>query len=192
MPVTNNQEPPLVDVKVTNPITYIKKWWAKIIGNEGVDFRFHIRPLTALLITIAVASIGFGVGRLVIPFSIPFLKYEYKNDEIVIPTPETWKDTAYTGTLRYSEATQKYYLVTTSAEAITLEVPSNINLENYIDKRIFAAGKYNKTTRILVVAEAKDLEVLPKTPVSIPTTTPISTPTETPTSEASPSAAPSL
>lgn len=192
MSITNNQEPPFVDVKVTNPITYIKRWWAKIIGNEGVDFRFHIRPLTALLIAVAVASIGFGVGRFVIPFSIPFLKYEYKNEEIVIPTPETWKDTAYTGTLRYSEATQKYYLVTTSAEAITLEVPSNINLENYIDKRIFATGKFNKTTRILIVADAKDLEVLPKTPVSIPTTTPTPTPTETPTPESTPSASPSF
>ncbi len=184
------EEPPLVDVKVTNPITYIKRWWAKIIGNEGVDFRFHIRPLTALVISIAVASIGFGVGRFVIPFSIPFLKYEYKGEEIVVPTPETWKDTAYTGTLRYSEATQKYYLVTTSAEAITLEVPSNINLENYIDKRIFAAGKYNKSTRVLIVADAKDLEVLPKTPVSIPTTSPTPIPIETPPLESSPSATP--
>lgn len=188
MSVTNNQEPPLVDVKVTNPITYIKRWWAKIIGNEGVDFRFHIRPLTALLIAVAVASIGFGVGRFVIPFSIPFLNYEYKNEEIVIPTPEAWKETAYTGTLRYSEATQKYYLVTTSAEAITLEVPSNINLQNYIDKRIFAAGKFHKTTRVLIVADAKDLEVLPKTPISIPTTSPTLTPSETPTPESSPSA----
>ena len=191
MPITK-EDPPLVDVKVTNPITYIKRWWAKIIGNEGVDFRFHIRPLTAILISVAVASIGFGVGRFVIPFSIPFLKYEYKNEEIVIPTPETWKETAYTGTLRYSEATDKYYLVTTSAEAITLEVPSNINLENYVDKRIFAAGKFNKATRILIVADAKDLEVLPKTPVSIPTTTPTTTPTETPTPESSTSATPSL
>ena len=32
-------DPPLVDVKVTNPVTYFKKWWAKIIGNEGIDFR---------------------------------------------------------------------------------------------------------------------------------------------------------
>lgn len=23
------KEPPLVDVKVTNPLTYIKNWWAK-------------------------------------------------------------------------------------------------------------------------------------------------------------------
>ena len=176
---TQNQDPPLVDVKVTNPVTYIKRWWAKIIGNEGIDFRFHIRPVTAIFIAIVIASIGFGVGRVVIPFSIPFLKYEYKNEEIIVPTPEAWKETAYTGTLRFSEATQKYYLVTTSAEAITLEVPTNIDLENYIDKRIFAAGKFNKATRVLIVSDAKDLEVLPKTPVSIPTSTP--SPTETPT-----------
>jgi hypothetical protein len=190
MSVTKNAEPPLVDVKVTNPVTYIKRWWSKIMGNEGIDFRFHIRPVTAIFMAIVIASIGFGVGRIIIPFSIPFLNYEYIDPEDIIPTPETWKETAYTGTLRYSDATNKYYLVTTSSEAITLEIPTNINLSTLIDKRIFAAGKYNKSTRTLLVTDAKDLEVLPKTPVPVPTNTVTVTPTATDAPTATPSESP--
>ena len=189
MPTT---EPPLVDVKVTNPLTYIKNWWNKIIENEGVDFRFHIRPLTAICMTIVVASLGFGVGRFVLPegVDIPFFKFE----DVTSPTPTAtpvWKETAYTGTLQFSTSTGKFYLMTTSSsELITLNVPDNIDLTDYVGKRILAIGNYNKSQRILEVTDAKSLEVLPKTQVSIPTTSPTPTiePTISPTPEASTSA----
>ncbi len=191
MPTT---EPPLVDVKVTNPLTYIKNWWNKIIENEGVDFRFHIRPLTAICMTIVVASLGFGVGRFVLPegVNIPFFKFE----DVTSPTPTptatpVWKETAYTGTLQFSTSTGKFYLMTTSSsELITLNVPDNIDLTDYVGKRILAIGNYNKSQRILEVTDAKSLEVLPKTQVSIPTTSPTPTiePTISPTPEASTSA----
>lgn len=180
-----SQDPPLVDVKVTNPVTYFKKWWNKIIGNEGVEFRFHIKPLTAILISVAVASVAFGVGRFVLPFSLPFFKP--LPVESPTPTPEVWRETAFNGTLHFSEATGKFYLVTSSSpEAITLEVPENIDLTDYVGRRIFAAGKYNKSARVLVVSDASDMEILPKNPVPIPTLipTPTSVPTPTPTQEA--------
>lgn len=184
-------EPPLVEVKVTNPITYIKAWWKKVIKNEGVDFEFHIRPLTAIAIAVVIATIGFGVGRFVLPEGINIPFFEYSVSASPTPTTETtWKDTAYTGTLRYSEETNKYYLVTTSAEAITLQVPDNTNLEDFVGKRIFAAGKYNKATRTLVVSDAKDTEILSKTPVPLPTSSATPTPTSTPTSSPTETATP--
>ena len=192
-------EKPLVEVKVTNPFTYLKNWWNKVVNNEGVDFRFHIRPLTAIAMTIIIASLGFGVGRFVIPegVKIPFFKFEDVTSPTPTVTPEIWKETAYTGTLQYSQTTSKYYLMTTtSSELITLQVPVNIDLKDYVGKRILAIGKYNKSLKILVVSDAKSLEVLPKSPVSIPTMvpspspTPTSEPTMSPTPEASPSASP--
>lgn len=179
------QDPPLVDLKVTNPVTYIKKWWSKIIGNEGIDFRFHVRPLTALALAVVVASIGFGVGRFVLPFSIPFFQYNYETGEVdkINPSPTTNPliETAYTGTLQFSYATSLFYLqITSSSQAITLEVPVNLNLETLVGKRILAIGTYNKQTRTLVVSDAKDLEVLPKSPVPIPTIEPTLTPSPTP------------
>lgn len=198
-----SSEKPLVEVKVTNPLVYLKNWWNKVVNNEGVDFRFHIRPLTAIAIAVVVASLGFGVGRFVIPpgINIPF--FEYKN--VTSPTPKAtinpWKETAYTGTLQFSKVAGKFYLmVTSSSELITLEVPENIDLTDYVGKRILAIGNYNKNLKILEVTDAKTLEVLPKTqviiPTSVPTSTPISSPspepTTSPTPEASPSSTPNL
>lgn len=183
VPPKKKEDTPLVFLKVTNPITYIKKWWKNIIGNEGIDFRFRIRPLTAIALTIIIASIGFGVGNFVLPYKLPFFEYATPRPT-ASPKPEEWKETAYIGTLKYSEATQKFFLVTSSsAEAITLDIPDNIDLTSLIEKRIIAAGNYSKAQRKLVVTDAKDMEVLPKSPVPIPTVTasPTIAPTETPT-----------
>lgn len=188
------KDPPIVDVKVRNPITYIKKWWKKVIENEGIFFSFRVRPLTALAIAMVVTSLTLGVGKFVLPFTIPFFQYNPNPEEPILPTPEAWKETAFTGTLRYSEATGKYYLITTSSEAITLQVPENIKLSSYVGRRIFAAGKYYKATRTLVVASASDTELLPANPSPIPTTspTPSPPPTETPTPTLEPSSGKSL
>ncbi len=164
MPETS--DPPLIDVKVTNPVTYLKKWWAKIIGNEGIDFRLHFHPLTTMAIALVIITVGFGLGREVDPTPAP------SPTPTSTPEPQL-KDTAFVGTLHYSDPTAKFYLVTTSsAEAITFIVPDTINLESLVGKRIFAAGAYNKSARTLQVADAKDMEILPKTPVPIPTTPP--------------------
>jgi len=74
-------------------------------------------------------------------------------------------------------STKKYYLITTSAEAITLEVPVNIDLASFVGKRILASGNYNKGTRTLVVVDAQSMEVLPTKAVMIPTQTVTLTPT---------------
>jgi hypothetical protein len=187
-------DPPLVDVKVTNPIEYIKIWWNRIIGNEGVDFSFHIKPLTAIAISVVIASIGFGLGRFAIPaINLPFLKLNAYPSPSPTPTSsnELWKETAFTGTLQYTNATNRYFLITTSSsEAITLEVPKNIDLNELIGKRIFAAGNYNKSTRILVVFDTKSLEVLPKSPIPVPTLTPTPTPSPEITPVVSPTVEP--
>ncbi len=184
-PNVSQSDPPLVDVKVTNPVTYFKKVWAKIIGNEGVDFRFHIKPLTAILIAVVIASIGFGVGGVVV------------EDDKVTASPTSspqniWKETAYTGVLQYSETKNTYFLLTSSsAEAITLTVPDIVNIEALVGKRILAVGDYSKSTKILKITDIKDLEILSKTPIPIPTITSSPTPgfaeTPIPTIEKSPS-----
>jgi hypothetical protein len=177
-------DPPLVDLKVTNPVTYIRNWWNKVIGNEGIDFRFHIKPLTALALAIVVASIGFGVGRFVIPFKIPFFQYNNFSSPVPTAPPSLWKETAFIGTLQFSTATNKYFLQTSSSsEAISLEIPNSMNLESVIGKRIFAIGDYNKSIKVLKVDDYKNLEVLSKSPIPIPTNTPTPQPTPIPTVE---------
>jgi hypothetical protein len=86
-------------------------------------------------------------------------------------------------------------MTTSSSELITLQVPENIELSDFVGKRILAIGKYNKAGKLLVVSDAKSLEVLPKSPVPIPTVSPTLTPSPsgeaTPTPEATSSATPS-
>lgn len=187
-------EKPLVEVKVTNPVTYLKNWWNKVMGKEGVYFSFKIHPITAFLIAFGLTAGIFSIGRYSV--NIPFLKYEVVNSPVPTPTPLTWKETAYTGTLQFSKSTGKFYLmVTSSSELITLEVPENIDLTDYVGKRILAIGNYNKTQRILEVTDAKSLEVLPKTQVSIPTSSPVASPEPTAqagTPEASPLTSPNI
>jgi hypothetical protein len=168
-PDLRKTELPLVDIKITNPITYIKSWWRKIIGNEGIEIKIRVRPLTAIAISIIVVTAAFGIGRFVLPFKIPF--FVYKTQDVTLPVIESpeYRDTAFTGTLRRAVLSNRYYLITSSSEAINLEVPENIVLEDFIGRRIFAAGKYHEETRTLLITEATDLELLPSTVEAIPT-----------------------
>lgn len=162
-PSSKSSVPPLLDIKITNPVTYLKAWWKKIMANEGIDFKLKIHPLTALALGLMISAVFFGLGRFSLPADNPIIKY--------IPqlAPENpWRDTAFTGVLRYTEANKKYYLITSASEAITLGVPTNVNMTKLIGKRIMAVGKYNTQTGILVVTDVSDLEILPAQIVPIP------------------------
>lgn len=73
-------DPPLIKVQVTNPVTYLKLWLKRLLRNEGIDLRIKIRPLTAIAIflTFAIffAGTGFSVGKIFFPNSSPILKRE--------------------------------------------------------------------------------------------------------------------
>ena len=172
------KEPPLVDLKVTNPITYIKSWWRRIIGNEGIDFRVRVKPLTAIAITVIIVTVSMGIGRFVFPFKIPFFVYTSDEEGAVILDEGKYRDTAFTGTLRYVFLTGRYYLTTASSEAINLEVPENVDLKDFVGRRIFATGKYHEDTRTLLVVNATDLELLPTEVETVPTTEPTPEPSQ--------------
>jgi hypothetical protein len=181
--------PPLVNFQITNPVTYLKLWWSRIMRGEGIDFRFRAHPVTAFVITAIIASAAFGLGRLTLP--APIIQYlPILASPPPSPTPDPWKETAYQGTLRFSSVTQKYYLSTTSSQAITLEVPPSIDLAKLVGKKIFAVGKYNSKTDILIVADAASFVVLPNTPIPVPVISPSPTPARTPTATSEPTETP--
>ena len=181
---TSEKIPPMVDVKVTNPVTYFKLWWEKVMGKEGVYFSFRIHPITAFLIVFGFSAGVFSVGRYSV--NIPFLQHEAVETAKPTATADVvWKETGFTGKLQFSEKEQRFFLLTTSSEAIVLSVPQNLDLTSLVGKRIFAIGEYNKAQRLLKVTDAKDLEVLSKTPQSIPTLVPTIEPTSTPISTTS-------
>lgn len=191
-PDLRKKELPMVDVKVTNPITYIKSWWKRVIGNEGIEIRLRIKPLTAIIMTAIIVSLYLGIGKIVLPFKIPFFELNPKST----PVPEQFRETAFAGTLRYTESSNKYFLETSASEAINLEIPENIDLEKFIGRRVFATGEYGDDSRILKVSDVSDLEIFPEEIIPIPTmkpfpstiatTEPSQSPTSTPIPEGTP------
>ncbi len=184
--VNTTNPPDLLNVKITNPLVYIKYWWKRIMANEGVDLRLRVKPITAIAFAIVAFSLAFGLGGVVFPFAFPWLKINNGTVATPTPTPEIWKDTALKGTLTKTNTVPiKFYLVTTSTEAVTLEVPVGFNLITLVGKRILAVGTYNSKDKVLEVEDIQDLEVLPAIPVPIPTSastpTPSPNPTPTPT-----------
>ena len=167
-PDLRKKEQPLVNLQVSNPITYLKSWWKRVMGKEGIDFRFRIKPLTAIAIAIVLATFGFGVGRFAFSAQKPFIQYVPTVSPTPMPTPNPWRETAFSGTLRYSKFDNRFYLATASAEAMNLEVPDNVDLFELIGRRIFATGSYNEQSRTLQVTDAADLEVLPEEIEAVP------------------------
>jgi len=110
------------------------------------------------------------LGRISIP--APIVKYLPQLG--TQPSPLLYKDTAYTGFLRYSTVTKKYYLETGDSEAISLTVPANVNLGKFVGRRIFATGSLNLQSQILTVSDTTDLELLPTQVTTIPETVPSS------------------
>lgn len=183
----STEEPPIIEVR--NPVTYLRRFWEKVIGNEGLELKVTVKPLTTIFGFALLGAVYLGVAKFVIPegYKIPFVEFaDFQTSKPSATNQSVWKETAFTGKLQLSLTTNKYFLITTSSEAITLEVPGNLDLMTLVGKRIFAIGEYNKNERLLKVADIKDLEVLPKTPVPIPTLEATPMPTAEPTTGATP------
>ena len=153
------------------------------MANEGIDMRFRMKPLTVFGVALIAFSLAFGLGGIVLPTFFPWMKFNSGVTATSTPSPtsEILKDTALKGTLTKTNTNPpKFYLITTSTEAVTLEIPVGFNLNTLVGKRILAVGSYDSKNKVLEVEDIQDLEVLSTTPVPIPTTTPTPKPTETP------------
>ncbi len=193
--VNTTTPPDLVNLKVTNPLVYIKYWWKRIMANEGIDMRFRMKPLTVFGVALIAFSLAFGLGGVVLPTFFPWMKINDGVTATATPTSasELVKDTALKGTLTKTNTNPvRFYLITTSTEAVTLEIPVGFNLNSLVGKRILAVGTYDSKNKVLEVEDIQDLEVLSTTQVPIPTTTPTPKPTETPIPTIVPTSTPTV
>lgn len=182
--VNINTPPDLVNFKVTNPLVYIKYWWKRIMANEGMELKFKVKPITAISMAVVAFSLAFGLGGVVFPFAFPWLKFNNQVSSSPTPAPNEWRQTALKGILKKTIIPPiRFFLLTSSDEAITLQPPNNIDLSSLVGKRILATGNYNQKQKLLIITDVQDLEVLSTTPIPIPTSTPTPTPTIAPTLE---------
>jgi len=150
-------DPPFISFSITNPVTYIRRWWKGVMDGEGVDLKLKIHPMTAVLIVLAVGGASFGVGRLAVPE--PILKYiPILATPLPTATPNPWAETALTGTLQKQAGT--FFLLGNDTQAIKLEISSDIQLESSIGKRILASGQFNAVSGVLKISDASHVAVI--------------------------------
>lgn len=178
-------DPPLVSFSVTNPITYIRKWWKAVMDGEGVDIRLKIHPLTAIAIILAVGGVSFGIGRVSILGQVAkYIPILATPEPTISPTANPWRQAAFAGTLQ--KQGEKFYLLGDGAQAIALDVPANVSLEKFVGRQILASGLYDPGALILRVVEASDLELITGSQ-PLPTSQPTPSPTPPlPTAEPEP------
>jgi hypothetical protein len=147
-------DPPLVSLSVTNPITYIKKWWKSLVHNEGVDIRFRIRPLTALLISLGFAIVlfgggySFGVLNSYLPVPIPLIS--------LAPTINPIREVGYTGIIRRTQ--ENYFIEIGNGEMILVNSKDMTDIEKFVGKRVLTSGTLDTTSNIYT---PKDLSEIP-------------------------------
>ncbi len=133
-----SEDPPLVDIEVSNPVTYFKHWWKKIMGNEGMNLRMSlkIKPLTALGITIIIASFGFGIGS-------------WSTQKALAQTPigqyitiKNIENKAVVGRIHYLTANDSFYIISSDDRAIKITNFDKNQLFSYIGRKVIIIGQY--------------------------------------------------
>ncbi|MBI4035787.1 hypothetical protein HY383_02475 [Candidatus Daviesbacteria bacterium] len=138
-----DSDPPIVTVR--NPITYIKKWWNKILAKEGIDFKmgFRIKPITAVLIASVIISGGVssGVTALVLKTFFP------------TSSPILHRQIIQQGTIQKS-ATGGFYLTSSDSSMWKLKSKNpNINFADQMGKLVTVTGNMTKETNLIEVSE---------------------------------------
>lgn len=175
-------DPPLVSFSVTNPLTYIRKWWKAVMDGEGIDIRLKIHPFTAVAIVLAVGGVSFGLGRASLWGQVTkYVPMLATPSPVPSPSPSTWREAAFAGTLQVQS--KRYFLLTSESQALLLELPADVDPSKWIGKRILASGMFDASLMVLKVKEASDLELVTEVkslPTAVPTPTPEATPTPLP------------
>ncbi len=139
---SEKNDPPLVSVSVTNPVTYLKLFIKRLLRNEGIDLHLKIKPITAILITLAFASIftgtGFSIAKIFFPNSSPILH----------------REVIYQGVVQKTDSGD-YYLSLPNATLykLTLSNKTNINLGSLVNKQVLVKGNFGTEQNAINVTE---------------------------------------
>lgn len=153
---SEKNDPPLVDLKVTNPVTYFKKWVYKFLKNQDIDIRLKIKPFATIGLILAfttVSGVSFNIGRMFFPNSSPILH----------------RSITLQGEVQKSESGQ-YYLALPDNTLWTLKPKTtNINLSNVVNKQVLVKGNMTAEANVVEVAEViafdKPAPITPNNPI---------------------------
>lgn len=137
---SEKNDPPLVAVSVTNPVTYLKLFLKRLLKNEGIDIRLKIKPLTVIACVLALSTAfgtGFNVAQIFFPTSSPLLH----------------RSITLQGNIQRSE-TGQYYLSLPDNSIWTLKpTNTNMNLQGAINKQVMVKGNITAEANVIEVKE---------------------------------------
>lgn len=137
---SERNDPPMVDLKVTNPVTYFKKWVTKFFKNQDIDIHLKIKPFATIGLILAfttVSGVSFNIGRMFFPNSSPILH----------------RAITLQGEVQKSESGQ-YYLSLPDNTLWTLRPKAtNINLNNVLNKQVLVKGNMTAEANVIEVKE---------------------------------------
>ncbi len=145
------EDPPIVAFEVNNPVNHLRNWWQKVIGKEGIDIRFKIHPLTAIILVSIIAGTSFSLGQISILKSVPLInQLPIFPEASPLPTPIPARRTAFRG-LFFQSTQGQIYLLTDESEAIILyDLPSTA-MDEAGGQRVVVEGMFDQTTHSLAV-----------------------------------------
>lgn len=155
---SEKNDPPLVDLKVTNPVTYLKKWVTKFFKNQDIDIHLRIKPFATIGLILAfttVSGVSFNIGRIFFPNSSPILH----------------RSITLQGQVQKSESGQ-YYLSLPDNSLWTLKPKTaNIDLNNVTNKQVLVKGNMTAEANVVEVTEVITFDK-PKPVIYAPIQTP--------------------
>lgn len=142
---SEKDDPPLVDVKVTNPVTYLKKWLDKLLKNQDIDIRLRIKPFATIglgLAFLAVSGTSFSIGRYLFPNSSPIFH----------------REVIYQGSVQKTD--QGIYLALPNSDLYTLKLKekSIVNFNTLQEGQALVKGNLTVQPFVIEVSEIIPLE----------------------------------
>lgn len=155
---SEKNDPPMVDLKVTNPVTYFKKWVYKFFKNQDIDLHLRIKPFATIGLILAFTAVGgttFSIGRYFFPNSSPIFH----------------RSITLQGTIQTSESGQ-YYLILPEGSIWTLNPTNNINLNSLINRQVLVKGNMTAEANVVNVNEVISFDKKPPAVIYAPTPQP--------------------
>lgn len=150
---SEKNDPPLVSVSVTNPITYLKLFIKRLLKNEGITIK--IKPLTAIAMILALSTAfgtGFNVATFFFPNSSPIFK----------------RQVSYQGTIQKNQI-GGYFLILPDSSLWKLKPKfTNINLEEMVGKQAIIQGNLTREPNLIEVSQVIPLSPLITQPIQVP------------------------
>jgi biotin operon repressor len=149
-----DDDDPLVEVRVMNPLAFLKKWLTELLKNEGIEVKLSIKlkPLTVLGIVLLLTTAGLGAKALGLAFKYtPF----YESYRQLVTEPDTSRQAAFDGQIIVSD-NQAYIVRVGEAEAVRLI--GELDWQTYDRGFVFVTGRYNPDTQTLQEVSIQELE----------------------------------